>query len=123
MPAVGALRHPKYGYRMFTSATAAVEGTGASRRLSATCRLLLDGWPHTLVVDVPLPARHWSAARTQRWTVRAEDGELVDEGEGRMSGMQARRAVMSFDPTGASNVRDRGRAVWLAARALRRYAA
>jgi NTE family protein len=122
MSAVGALRHPQHGYRMFTSATAVLDGTGASRRLRATCRLRLDGRPHTLTVEVPLPAWHWSAARTHRWTLRTEDGHLVDTGEGHMSAAQARRAVTSFEPSGAHSLGDRGRAVLLAARRLRWHA-
>jgi NTE family protein len=120
MRVVGALQHPRYGYRMFSGGSAALTGAGQRRGLSADCRLLLGGRPHTLHVEVPLPVGRWPAARDQRWTVADADG-VVDAGAGRMSPSQVLRSVTSFEPSGAHDVRDRMRAIRLSRRVLRQH--
>ena len=104
---------------MFTEGSAALTGKKDRRCLSADCRLLLDGRPHTLRVDVPLPVGGWSAAREQRWALSDTSG-VVDSGRGRMSRAQAVRAVTSFEPSGAHDMRDRVQAIRLTRRLLRR---
>jgi NTE family protein len=122
MPAVGALGSDEDGYRMFSSATAQLDGCGQARRLRVSAVLCPAGRRRTLEVDIPLPAGNWRAARSQQWTMRDAGGSVVDEGSGTMSPRQGRRAVLSFEPSGAHNLRDRFRAVRLTRAVLRRLA-
>lgn len=122
MSAVGALRSDRHGYRMFSSATARLDGRGQTRRLRVSAVLCPADGRQTLEIDIPLPAGHWRAARSQQWTMRDAGGSVVDQGSGTMSPRQAWRAVLSFEPSGAHNLRDRIRALRLTRAVLRRLA-
>ncbi len=114
---VGGLAHPTAGYRAFSRVVVALLGYGSHRRLSAIATLTIDGAEHRLHIAVPLPSL--SAARTQQWTLVTEDDTAVASGAGRMSPLQAVRAVLSLEPTGAHRLRDRLRAISLVWRTIR----
>jgi NTE family protein len=113
---VGGFQHPQAGYRPFRKATVELVGWERDRFLSADATLTLDGAEHHLHIRIPMPAGNWSAAREQHWTLTTAEGTHLASGTGKMSPLQAIRAVTSFEPSGAHNLTDRVRAV----RSLRR---
>lgn len=113
-PVVGGLHHPRWGYRPFITATLVVSGgdTGPKRFvLSAQVRvedqdLVFDaGW------SLGSGRGRWRAASEVSLAARPAGGESGGEnGAGQMGFADAVRAVVSFEPSGAHNLRDRARA-------------
>jgi predicted acylesterase/phospholipase RssA len=117
IPAVGGFRDLRSGHRLFRGAVASLRaGSGDAPVLCATAAVRRDGTWHRLDVEAPLA----TAARRQQWVLRDERGSVVDRGAGRMSWGRTVRALASFEPSGASDLRDRVRAAGLAVDVLRR---
>ncbi|MHA3703857.1 patatin-like phospholipase family protein [Jatrophihabitans sp. YIM 134969] len=119
---VGALRTDADGYRMFSTTGAELVGHGDSRRLSVSARVGAGDDAESLDIETPLPVRHRSKARVQRWTLRGADGGVLDRGGATLTTGQVVRTLLSFEPSGAHDLRDRARALGLAAGALHRRA-
>jgi NTE family protein len=114
IPAVGAWRDPRHGYHMFVETFVCFRGIGTDRTLVAEAELRLDGEPCRLLIEVPVPTSHWSAARTHRWTLAGPDGQAPTTGIGHMSIKQTVAALTSFEPSGAHDLRDRARVLGMA---------
>lgn len=120
--AVGALRTQDCGYRMFSRASAELVGRAAERRLHVSACVGSGRGARSLDIETPLPVGSLAKARTQTWTLRDGAGGLVDRGVATMTPRQTIRALASFEPSGAHDLRGRGRAVRLAVDAVHRRA-
>ena len=120
--AVGALRTDGAGYRMFSNATAEIVGHAADRRLRVSACVGSGRDANSLDIETPLPAGAWARARTQTWVLHDATGAVVDRGTATMTPRQTIRALTSFEPSGAHDLRDRVRSLRLATQSLHRRA-
>ena len=115
--AVGGLWHRVQGYRPFTAAHIRLVDRGQQRRLQVSADLRVGARPHLFEGVVPIPRGRLREGRLHRWRLVDSNG-AVQQGTGRMSAGQAARALASFEPSGAHDLKDRARALSLTLRIL-----
>lgn len=124
VPVVGALRHPTWGYRPFESARLRIVDEGEGRRFRLHGTVGAGGSRHEVSASALLPDRgrgRWSRAANVRWDVRPKGAAApVATGSATLGWRDACRLAASLEPSGATNLAGRGRAVRAAARLVRR---
>jgi hypothetical protein len=132
---VGALTSSTFGYRPFTSACLRIvdEADGGAagqphrppgRRLELSAEVHVDGSAHRVVATTLLPdvgRGRWSRAAAVTWQLVLDGAaEPVATGRCVLGWRDACRMVMSFEPSGATNVGGRLRAAVAASRLVSR---
>ena len=123
-PVVGAFTHPTWGYRPFGTGRLRILDEGRARRLELTGTLEVDGATSELTVTSVLPDRgpgRWSRAAEVTWQLCAAGAaEPSAIGRATLSGRDGWRTLLSFEPSGATDLAGRGRAAVTALGLLRR---
>ena len=124
VPVVGALSTPGWGYRPFSSARLRVADEPGARRFELDAEVRVDGAAQQVTASARLPDRgrgRWSEAAQVGWAVGpAGTAGPAATGRARLTGRHARRLVLSFEPSGATDLAGRVRALVLASRLVRR---
>jgi predicted acylesterase/phospholipase RssA len=113
-PVLGALTHPTWGYRPFTTARLRILDEAGTRRLELTASIDVDGAGHELVATSVLPDRgrgRWARAAEVSWQLCPPGAAEPDAiGRATISGREGWRMALSFEPSGATNLAGRARA-------------
>lgn len=126
-PLVGGLDHPDFGYRPFSDGVLRLADGPGGRRLEGSARLRIHGVEHRLTVEAELSAgvAGFPSARGLRWALLPTDAGTAGvhaSGDAVVSGRQALRALLSFEPSGAHDLASRAHALSLAVKLARGWA-
>lgn len=134
-PVVGSFTHPTWGYRPFASGRLRVvdeAGSGAAwpsgetgaRRFELTAEVHVDGSVHEVTATALLPDHgrgRWAQGAQVTWDVRpARAPDPTATGHATLGRGDAARLILSFEPSGASDLTSRPRAMACATRLVRR---